>query len=44
MPDHDKRMALVSGANRGLGYAISRRLGEQNITVILGTRDPMKKA
>jgi NAD(P)-dependent dehydrogenase (short-subunit alcohol dehydrogenase family) len=42
MPDHDKRMALVSGANRGLGYAISRRLGEQNITVILGTRDPNK--
>ena len=40
MPDHDKRVALVTGANRGIGYAVSRKLGEQNITVILGTRDP----
>jgi hypothetical protein len=24
MPDHDKRVALVTGANRGIGYAISR--------------------
>lgn len=39
MPKHDKRVALVSGANRGIGYAISRRLGEQNITVIMGARD-----
>ena len=44
MPDHDKRVALVTGANRGIGYAISRRLGEQNITVILGSRDPSKGA
>jgi NAD(P)-dependent dehydrogenase (short-subunit alcohol dehydrogenase family) len=42
MPDHDKRVALVTGANRGIGYAISRRLGEQNITVVLGARDPNK--
>ena len=27
MPEHDKRVALVTGANRGIGYAISRRLG-----------------
>lgn len=44
MPDHDKRVALVTGANRGIGYAISRRLGEQNHTVILGTRDSNKGA
>jgi NAD(P)-dependent dehydrogenase (short-subunit alcohol dehydrogenase family) len=44
MPDHDKSVALVTGANRGIGYAISRLLGEQNITVILGTRDPNKGA
>ncbi len=44
MPDHDKRVALVTGANRGIGYAISRQLGEQNITVILGSRDPNKGA
>jgi NAD(P)-dependent dehydrogenase (short-subunit alcohol dehydrogenase family) len=44
MTDYDKRVALVTGANRGLGYAISRGLGNQNITVILGTRDPEKGA
>ena len=44
MPDYEKRVALVSGANRGLGYAISRQLGDQNITVILGTRNPNKGA
>jgi len=42
MPEHDKRVALVTGANRGIGYAISRRLGEQNITGVLGARDPHK--
>ena len=42
MSDHHKRVALVTGANRGIGYAISRRLGEQNITVVLGARDPRK--
>ena len=42
MSDHQKRVALVTGANRGIGYAISRRLGEQNITVIMGARDPNK--
>jgi NAD(P)-dependent dehydrogenase (short-subunit alcohol dehydrogenase family) len=44
MSDHHKRVALVTGANRGIGYATSRRLGEQNITVILGTRDSNKGA
>ena len=44
MTAHDKRVALVTGANRGIGYVISRRLGEQSITVILGARDPNKGA
>ena len=42
MPVYNKRVALVTGANRGIGYAISRRLGEQNITVIMGARDHNK--
>ena len=44
MTAHDKRVALVTGANRGIGYVISRLLGEQSITVILGARDPNKGA
>jgi NAD(P)-dependent dehydrogenase (short-subunit alcohol dehydrogenase family) len=44
MPDHDKRVALVSGANRGLGLAISQGLAEHGITVILGARDSKKGA
>jgi NAD(P)-dependent dehydrogenase (short-subunit alcohol dehydrogenase family) len=42
MPDHDGRVALVTGANRGLGFAISQRLAEHGITVILGARDSKK--
>ncbi|MEJ2101735.1 MAG: SDR family oxidoreductase [Desulfobacterales bacterium] len=44
MPDHDKRVALVTGANRGLGFAISQGLAEHGITVILGARDSQKGA
>jgi NAD(P)-dependent dehydrogenase (short-subunit alcohol dehydrogenase family) len=44
MPRHDKRVALVTGGNRGIGYAISRSLAQRGITVILGVRDPNKGA
>jgi NAD(P)-dependent dehydrogenase (short-subunit alcohol dehydrogenase family) len=40
MPKHDKRVALVTGGNRGIGYAISRSLAQRGIMVILGVRDP----
>lgn len=35
----NKRIALVSGANRGLGFEISRQLAAQGYTVIMGSRD-----
>ena len=44
MLKHDKRVALVTGGNRGIGYAISRSLAQQGITVILGVRNPNKGA
>src|SRR5687768_16214037 len=31
-------IALVTGANRGLGYATARRLGELGATVLVGAR------
>ncbi len=44
MTKHDKRVALVTGANRGIGYTIAKGLAERDITVVLGVRDPGKGA
>ena len=35
----DKKVALVTGANRGLGLEISRQLGKLGICVVLGVQD-----
>ena len=35
-------VALVTGGNRGLGLQTARELGRQEITVVLGVRDPSK--
>jgi NAD(P)-dependent dehydrogenase (short-subunit alcohol dehydrogenase family) len=42
MSEHDKRVALVTGANKGIGYIICRRLAQKDITVILAARDQTK--
>ena len=42
MPTHNQRIALVTGANRGLGFAIGHQLAQKGIAVILAARDPDK--
>jgi NAD(P)-dependent dehydrogenase (short-subunit alcohol dehydrogenase family) len=36
------KVALITGANRSIGKEIARQLSQQNITVIIGSRDPIK--
>jgi NAD(P)-dependent dehydrogenase (short-subunit alcohol dehydrogenase family) len=33
------RVALVTGANRGLGFEVAHQLGERGMTVLMGARD-----
>lgn len=39
---NDKRVALVTGANKGIGFKISRQLGQHGFTVVLAARDEGK--
>ena len=36
------KVALITGANKGIGLEIARQIGRQGITVVLGSRDPQK--
>jgi NAD(P)-dependent dehydrogenase (short-subunit alcohol dehydrogenase family) len=38
----EKRVAIVTGANRGIGLEVCRQLGAENIHVVLTARDPIK--
>lgn len=35
----DKKIALITGANKGLGYETARQLGKENVKVLIGARD-----
>ncbi|MGB5617730.1 MAG: SDR family oxidoreductase [Desulfobacterales bacterium] len=42
MTSAKKRTALVTGANKGIGLAIARRLAQRDIKVLIGARDQDK--
>ncbi len=39
---NSKTVALITGANKGLGLEMARQLGHEGVTVILGARDAAK--
>ena len=44
MPDLSGRLALVTGANSGLGYVTARELARRGARVVLACRDPGRGA
>jgi len=44
MEKHAKPVALITGANKGLGLEIARQLGEKGIAVVLGARQGKAEA
>src|SRR5580692_2353970 len=36
---YDKRLALVTGANQGVGFQVAKELAANGITVLVGSRD-----
>lgn len=36
---HDKRVALVTGANQGVGFQVAKELAANGLTVLVGSRD-----
>ena len=42
MAIQEKKVALITGANKGIGLEIARQLGQKGIIVVLGSRDQAK--
>lgn len=39
---HQKQVALITGANKGIGLEIARQLAQQGLTVLIGARDAQR--
>ncbi len=37
---HKGKIALVTGANKGIGFEVALQLGTEGVTVLVGARDP----
>jgi NAD(P)-dependent dehydrogenase (short-subunit alcohol dehydrogenase family) len=44
MSTTERKVALITGANKGIGLEVARQLGAQGVTVVLGSRDEAKGA